>query len=151
MAAAKLFFIFSRLKADLEIDVESKTSKLGLAGAATFVRLPVLAMELDRVPRGHELHVDFERLTLIDHACLNLLMSWDKQHQTSGGRLVIDWDSLHMRFASDGSGPIARAATSRKRLETVEAGSTSAATADGASVENQSQPEEGRAVGLARK
>ena len=28
-------------------------------------------------------------------------MTWAKQHETTGGKLVIDWDSLHARFKAD--------------------------------------------------
>ena len=45
-----------------------------------------------------ELHVDFQHLDYIDHACLDLLMTWAKQHEATGGNLVIDWESLHARF-----------------------------------------------------
>ena len=101
LAAGKLLLVFSRLKAELDVDSNANTAVLRLAGAATFVRLPLLAAELERAPRGVELHVDFERLNLIDHACLDLLMSWAKQHRATGGSLVIDWESLRGRFASD--------------------------------------------------
>jgi hypothetical protein len=46
------------------------------------------------------LHVHFEHLEYIDHACLDLLMNWEKQHESTGGSLVIDWDSLTARFRS---------------------------------------------------
>jgi hypothetical protein len=39
-----------------------------------------------------------ERLSYIDHACLELLMSWEKQHEATGGSLVMDWESLHAKF-----------------------------------------------------
>ena len=70
-------------------------------GAATFLRLPTLAQKLDEVPGTSELHVDFEHLSYIDHACLDLLMNWAKQHEGTGGKLVLDWESLHGRFAAD--------------------------------------------------
>jgi len=57
-----------------------------------------MAEELERVPQGTDLHVDFEELDYIDHACLELLMTWSKQHEATGGRLTIDWTSLHTRF-----------------------------------------------------
>ena len=69
-----------------------------LEGAATFIRLPVLAEALEEVPGNVELHVDFEHLDYIDHACLDLLINWDKQHEATGGTLVIDWDTLHANF-----------------------------------------------------
>ena len=66
-----------------------------LAGAATFVRLPKLAAALEQLPGDAEIHVELERLSYIDHACLELLTAWGEQHQASGGRLLIDWDTLH--------------------------------------------------------
>lgn len=102
LAATKLFVIFSRLKTEFELSPDDAHAVLKLKGAATFVRLPLLASELERTPRGAELRVDFERLTLIDHACLNLLTSWAKQHRATGGSVIIDWESLRGRFASDG-------------------------------------------------
>jgi MFS superfamily sulfate permease-like transporter len=98
LSGVKLLFTFSRLKVRMESDTAQKRTTLLLEGAATFLRLPKLAESLERVPAGHELHVHFERLTYIDHACMDLLTSWAKQHEAQGGRLVIDWDSLHARF-----------------------------------------------------
>jgi MFS superfamily sulfate permease-like transporter len=98
LAAAKLLYTFSRLATKLESDRDSNKVTLTLQGAATFVRLPRLASELEQVPLGAELHIDFEHLDYIDHACLELLMNWAKQHELTGGKLVIDWESLHARF-----------------------------------------------------
>jgi MFS superfamily sulfate permease-like transporter len=97
LAAAKLLYTFSHLNLDLKSNLERKTAVLKLEGAATFLRLPRLAAYLERVPEGTALHVDFEHLDYIDHACLNLLMTWARQHEAQGGELVIDWDSLHAR------------------------------------------------------
>jgi MFS superfamily sulfate permease-like transporter len=104
LAAAKLLYTFSHLETGLIIDEPNRRAVLTLAGAATFVRLPMLATELESVPASSELHVDFQRLDYIDHACLDLLMNWAKQHETTGGKLVLDWESLHARFrAGEGS------------------------------------------------
>jgi MFS superfamily sulfate permease-like transporter len=100
LSAAKLLHKFSKLKVHLEIGDDGGKSVLSLVGAATFLRLPRLADALDRVPAAAELHVDFDRLTYIDHACLDLLMNWAKQHEVTGGTLVVDWDSLHANFHS---------------------------------------------------
>jgi len=98
LAAAKLLYTFSHLAATLEPDPDTNKVTLTLQGAATFVRLPRLAGELEKVPARAELHVDFQHLDYIDHACLDLLMNWAKQHESTGGTLVIDWASLHARF-----------------------------------------------------
>jgi MFS superfamily sulfate permease-like transporter len=101
LSAVKLLYKFSHLQANIKTDNKSNRSVLALEGAATFLRLPRLAAALDRVPGSAELHVDFEHLDYIDHACLDLLMNWAKQHEASGGRLVIDWDSLHANFRGE--------------------------------------------------
>jgi MFS superfamily sulfate permease-like transporter len=98
LSAMKLLHRFSHLAPKLTVQADGKTAQLELEGAATFIRLPVLASFLDQVPAGAELHVDFTHLTYIDHACLELMTSWAKRHSSTGGRLVIDWESLHARF-----------------------------------------------------
>ncbi len=98
LSAAKLLYTFSHLDVHLELDPQQRKARLRLEGAATFIRLPKLAKALEEVPHDMELHVDFEQLTYIDHACLDLLMDWAKQHEKTGGRLVIDWQSLHANF-----------------------------------------------------
>jgi len=101
LSVAKLLYTFTHLKTKLVIDETLGTAALSLQGAATFLRLPHLAADLERVPQNAELHVDFEHLDYVDHACLDLLMGWAKQHEATGGRLVIDWESLHANFRQE--------------------------------------------------
>ena len=101
LSAAKLLYTFSQLVTELDIKPSNSVAVLKLQGAATFVRLPALALELERVPERTELHVDFQGLDYIDHACLELLMTWAKQHESTGGRLIIDWESLHAKFSDN--------------------------------------------------
>ncbi len=98
LSAVKLFHTFSHLVVNLEVDEANENAILSLKGAATFVRLPVLAEELEKVPSNVELHLDFKHLVYIDHACLDLLTNWEKQHEAAGGTLIIDWDTLHANF-----------------------------------------------------
>jgi len=69
-----------------------------LQGAATFMRLPQLAAALETLRPDAHVHVHFDELTFIDHACLDLLVNWEQQHRAAGGELVIDWASLHGVF-----------------------------------------------------
>jgi len=62
------------------------------------LRLPKLAAALEKVPANTELHVRLEHLAYIDHACLEMLVNWQKRHEETGGRLVIDWEALHAKF-----------------------------------------------------
>lgn len=98
LASIKLLYTFSHLRVNMEQRLQQNLTILRLEGAATFLRLPRLAAALERVPPGAELHVDFQRLEYIDHACLDLLLDWAKQHEATGGRLVIDWEMLHASF-----------------------------------------------------
>jgi len=102
LAAAKLLYSISRLDTELLTNQQDGSAVLHLRGAATFLRLPAVAAELESVPRGTDLHIDFQHLDYIDHACLELIMNWAKQHEKTGGQLTIDWESLHTRFRSAG-------------------------------------------------
>ena len=101
LSAAKLLYNFAHLEADMKSFPKENRVNMSLRGAATFLRLPLLAATLERVPGNAELHVDLEQLHYIDHACFDLLMNWAKQHEATGGSLVIDWNSLHAQFNHD--------------------------------------------------
>lgn len=101
LSAIKLLVRFSNLKLELSVAEDRREAVLKMRGAATFLSLPKLASELEQVPSGAQLHVDFEGLRYIDHACLDLLMNWARQHANFGGRLILDWDRLHGRFDSE--------------------------------------------------
>ncbi|MCA9243635.1 MAG: SulP family inorganic anion transporter [Phycisphaerales bacterium] len=100
LSMAKLIYTFSHLEIHKEMSADEDRTTLRLVGAATVVRLPFLAETLEATPADTELHVNLEGLDYIDHACLNLLMEWEKQHEAQGGRLVIDWTDLTARFRS---------------------------------------------------
>ncbi|QDT70499.1 C4-dicarboxylic acid transporter DauA [Planctomycetes bacterium MalM25] len=100
--AARLLYTFARIEIDTEeIPSEGRTN-LNLRGAATFLALPRLTEVLDRVSPATELHVSLKDLTYVDHACLEQFINWEKQHEATGGRLVIDWDDLTATFRDEG-------------------------------------------------
>ena len=98
LAVVKLIHTFSRLRVRRRGDPASGRLTLVLEGSATFIRLPKLAAALEKVPPGVILHVDLMGLSYIDHACLTLLTNWEKQHEATGGKLVLDWETLRARF-----------------------------------------------------
>ncbi len=108
LSAIKLLVRFSSLNLHLETSDNGQKAHLQLDGAATFLCLPKLAAELEKVPPGAELHVEFEHLTYIDHACLDLLLAWAPQHASFGGELIIDWNELHARFTAEAPTSIIR-------------------------------------------
>lgn len=101
LSGVKLLYTFSHLKVRTVYEGDGRKATLCLSGAATFIRLPKLAAALEQVPASTELHVDMTHLDYIDHACLDLLMSWARQHQATGGKLVMDWDSMHAKFRQE--------------------------------------------------
>ncbi|MCG8409224.1 MAG: SulP family inorganic anion transporter [Phycisphaerales bacterium] len=105
LALLKLVYTFSHLVIKFEDVPDENTTYLHLHGAATFIRLPKLAMALERVPPMRELHVFMEDLDYIDHACLTLLVDWEEQHKATGGTLKMDWSELHPRFARQSLAP----------------------------------------------
>lgn len=98
MSVVKLVYTMTRL--NISIDRSETKSILHLRGAATFLSLPILADALDSVPANTELHVCMDELDYVDHACLELIMDWEKQHESTGGSLVMDWGELHAMFRS---------------------------------------------------
>ena len=45
------------------------------------------------------MHVHIGELDYIDHACLDLLTNWDRQHEATGGsRSRIEWDELSQKY-----------------------------------------------------
>jgi MFS superfamily sulfate permease-like transporter len=104
LSAVKLLITFSRMDVKLVTlhpQNGDPSQRLRLSGAATFLRLPVLAAKLEEVARGSRVHVDLSELAYVDHACLELLMSWVEQHEAAGGQVTIDWLELHGRFDAD--------------------------------------------------
>jgi MFS superfamily sulfate permease-like transporter len=97
VSALRLLAAFVRLDARLH-KMGPGRYELMLRGTACFVTLPHLAEILDRVPDGSELHVHLERLGYIDHACLELLSSWERRQEALDGRLVVEWHELEQRY-----------------------------------------------------
>lgn len=123
LSALKLLLRFSHLQVTRVDEPEHNRIHLYLEGAATFLRLPVLAQALEAVPRGKKLHVHLEQVQFVDHAVLHLLLTFQKQYEATGGKLFIDWDQLHAHF--HGSRPSEPAeAKSESQLKEREAAGT---------------------------
>ncbi len=88
----------SKLSIRKEETAESNRVDLHLDGSATLIRLPQLAAVLEGLQPGADVHVHIVSLDYIDHACLDLLTNWDKQHKGTGGKLTIEWDNLAQKY-----------------------------------------------------
>ena len=100
----KVIYKVSHLK--IETFRDGDTWNIDLTGAATFVRMPKLAAELDRIPSGAHVHLGLDRLAYIDHACLDLLHEFHKKHCDSGGTLNFGWEQLVERYAPLAQSPV---------------------------------------------
>ncbi|MDX2083910.1 MAG: SulP family inorganic anion transporter [Candidatus Melainabacteria bacterium] len=99
LSMAKLLYRLNDLKLTLMLDSPSQLAQLSLQGSATFVNLPRLATELERVPAHYTLHINLEKLTYIDHAGLNLLMKTKHAQEQAGGEVILEWNILADKFA----------------------------------------------------
>lgn len=98
LSVLHLIVTFARLRVQVREEPHSGRRTLLLEGCATFLQLPKLAAALEQTSPGAAVRIDLTRLSYIDHACLTLLTNWQQQHEESGGRLDLDWETLNARF-----------------------------------------------------
>ncbi len=98
LSLAKVLYGVAHLEVDVQTGDEPGRIELHLRGAATVIRLPRLASALEKIPASAELHVHLHELDYIDHACIDLLANWERQHAATGGSLRVDWQDLAARF-----------------------------------------------------
>jgi MFS superfamily sulfate permease-like transporter len=97
LSVAKLVFKVTRLWVRVEPG-EGKRVDVYIEGAATFLKLPTFAHALERIPDGSEVHLHVQRLMYIDHSCMDLLRSWEKQQAEAGTKLIVEWSELNRRY-----------------------------------------------------
>jgi MFS superfamily sulfate permease-like transporter len=109
LSTARLVYSLAHL--DIErIDTNGRI-ELHLRDAATFVALPRLAHALEEIPPGAELHMHFDELDFIDHACLDFIAAFQERHQETGGKVIMEWRSLIGRYTRGGIRAAARRST----------------------------------------
>jgi MFS superfamily sulfate permease-like transporter len=104
LALVRLLWRLSRLPSSpqgmLGLDIqtqhhpEAKRIDVKLSGSATFLKLPALARALEGLPNGQAVHIDASDLRYIDHACMDLLNSWEGARRAFGDTLVVDRAAL---------------------------------------------------------
>jgi MFS superfamily sulfate permease-like transporter len=105
LATLKLVYTFSHLKIDTTHDEARNRLDVWMTGSATFFSIPQLSHTLETAPRGAEVHIHVEQLDYIDHACLEMLSSWESQHRSTGGSLTVEWNDLVERYSRRSSDP----------------------------------------------
>lgn len=95
LALFKMLWSLSHLETRLDTDPDTKEATLTMQGAGTFLGVPRLVEALAAVPPGCKLTVDLSHLSHVDHAFLEALSGWEKEHLATNGHIVLDWDGLH--------------------------------------------------------
>ncbi|MBX9684751.1 MAG: STAS domain-containing protein [Hyphomicrobium sp.] len=98
LSLGKLLFAFSHLEIRKDESAANGIVDLHLSGSATLIRLPLLASALEDLKPGSKVRVHIGDLDYIDHACIDLLTNWDRQHRATGGALDIEWAGLKNRY-----------------------------------------------------
>lgn len=97
LAIGKLLYTFSHLDVDVEETKDGQTH-VRLDGCATFMRLPYLAAVLDGFAGAGVYYLHIHELDYIDHACLDLIASWESRIEREGGRVFIEWGELTGKY-----------------------------------------------------
>ena len=68
-----------------------------LQGAATVFVLHQLVDPLEKLTNDTNIHIHFETLSYIDHACLMHIQEWAAKVTANGGAVRVEWDTLARR------------------------------------------------------
>jgi MFS superfamily sulfate permease-like transporter len=98
LSLIKILYALTHMAIEVRKDPGGGRIDLHLNGAATFIRLPKLADALEAIPAGVEAHIHFQKLDYIDHACLDLLASWEQKRTEKGSVVVVEWDELMNKY-----------------------------------------------------
>lgn len=82
---------------------------LYLEGSATFLRIPIITAALDAIPAGSTVHLRTDKLTYIDHACLDLMQEWVSNCRHKGITVVMEQHALEHKYWSTESESEAKA------------------------------------------
>lgn len=91
LSLVQLIYTFARLEIRTDQPFAEGQTRLRLKGVACFLQLPKLARALEQLTPGCEVVIDAADLRYIDHACYECLRNWREQHESNGGRVIIDW------------------------------------------------------------
>lgn len=96
LALLKIVVTFTSFRVRVTDHGAARTD-VDLFGAATFLKLPELNASLAAIPAGREVHLHLDGLDYLDHAALETISAWEKQHVKRGGIISLDWEALQHR------------------------------------------------------
>ena len=98
LSCFKLIYKVSHLSIHVLPDESNQRIDVYLEGMATFIRLPQLAKVFDKISTTKEIHLHLQKLSYIDHSCLDFLSIWEEQQQKKGNTIVMEWNDLVERY-----------------------------------------------------
>ena len=106
LSLASVVYALSQMSVKVKHNGARRLVEVHLRGAATFMRMPKLADSLDKLPQDLEVHIYCRELDYIDHACLEVISSWEKQRKERSAKTVIAWDELMEKYRSRNRIPV---------------------------------------------
>jgi MFS superfamily sulfate permease-like transporter len=109
LSLLKILWAMSRLKIDVNSDVERNRVDVHVAGAATFLRMPALVDTLSSLPENVHIHLHLHALNYIDDACFEAIADWERKRSQKNPSVAIEWQAAKDRYvAMNHFGPFAK-------------------------------------------
>ena len=87
--------VYSLCHLDVRVDeVDSGRVEVMLKGAATFISLPKISGELEKIAAGRTVLIHLDKLAFLDHACLERLKEFQRLYERQGGTVEMEWTQL---------------------------------------------------------
>lgn len=84
----KLMYIVLHLGSTVEEDGDH--THVYFNGSATFMNLPKFAAVFEKLPPKKTVHIHLDKLSYVDHACIDYLINWENQYREKGGKPVLE-------------------------------------------------------------
>lgn len=89
LVLAILMLIHRLTRLEMKVAERADDWHVDIGGSLTFLNVPRLSQELQRIPEGAQVYVEMHT-DLIDHAAFEALHNWEKNHLRTGGDVSID-------------------------------------------------------------
>ncbi|MCA9777645.1 MAG: SulP family inorganic anion transporter [Candidatus Eremiobacteraeota bacterium] len=87
--------VYSLCHLDVRVDeIEAGRVEVMLTGAATFISLPKISGELEKIGSGRNVLIHLDKLLFLDHACLERLKEFQRLYERQGGTVEMEWTQL---------------------------------------------------------
>jgi MFS superfamily sulfate permease-like transporter len=83
-----------KLKIDIKKVPDENKVIVKLSGNITFVQLPYLIDILESLEDESNIELCAEKLYFIDHACVDYIQGWEKEHASEDKKITIDWRTI---------------------------------------------------------